>query len=464
VLRDAGARWLLFEAWSGPLVAELQRHGTPLEALVRIGGADEDALAAPRFPGLVLREYDELLGASGHAAQVPGTASRAPLEPFEPARVGLDDAAQLYYTSGTTAAPKGVVLTHGNVGWHTLATLAELCLDERCVWGHVAPMFHLADAWATLAVTAVGGRHAMHARFDAGATLAFLERERVTQTNLIPTMLTRLVHEPSLGERRLSLERVLSGGAPIAPALVRAVVERLGCEYVQTYGMTETSPFLTFSLPTAAVRALGPDAELATRCTTGRPTLGVELEVVLGDGTRVARDGESVGEIRVRGPSVTPGYWNRPDATAAAFADGWLATGDLAVVDARGYVTSVDRKKDVVLSGGENVYGPEVERVLAEHPDLLEVAVYGLADDEWGEVVACALVPRPGRAAAGPADEARLVDEVLALARERLAGFQRPRAWLVLPELPRTGSGKVAKRLLRDLHAARRAGPGRAGP
>lgn len=354
------------------------------------------------------------------------------------------DPAQLYFTSGTTGRPKGVVLTHGNVLTHALMAVAELRLDEADVWAHIAPMFHLADAWATFAITAVGGQHAFLSRFDAGATLDLFEKHRVTVTNLVPTMLNRVVHEPGAAARdTASLRLLMSGGAPIAPETVRRVVETFDCEYVQTYGMTETSPYLTFSLLSSSQRRMPPADQLAARARTGRPVLGVELRVVDEHGGPIPADDSSVGEIQVRGPTVTPGYWQDEEATAAAFTeDGFLRTGDLATIDATGSVRIVDRAKDVILSGGENVYSTEVEYRLQEHPAVLEVAVYAEPDADLGERVVAAVVLRPGVEATAA--------ELIAFCRAALAGFKTPKSVRFLEALPRTGSGKIQKRALRE--------------
>jgi acyl-CoA synthetase (AMP-forming)/AMP-acid ligase II len=361
---------------------------------------------------------------------------------FEPARVAADDVAQLYYTSGTTGRPKGVMLTHRNVCTHAEWAARELGLSEGDRWGHFAPLFHLADAWATFAVTQVGGAHVMLPRFDADEALAAIEREAITLTNLIPTMLKRLVESPrARAARCASLRLVLSGGAPISPALVRQVQAVLRCEYEQTYGMTETSPYLTLGILPEALRRLAPEEVLRLRARTGRPFGEVELEVVDESGRRVPADDRTVGEIRARGATVTPGYWNRPEETARAIRDGWLYTGDLAVVDGHGLVNIVDRKKDMILSGGENVYSTEVENALYEHAAVLECAVFGRPDETWGERVHAAVVLRPGQQASAP--------ELIAFCRERIAAYKAPRTIEFLAELPRTGSGKISKQMLR---------------
>lgn len=373
----------------------------------------------------------------GLPLDAPGAAA------FERHHAGAGEVAHLYYTSGTTGRPKGVPLTHRNVVTHALATTSELDLAADDVWGHIAPMFHLADAWATLAITAVGGAHAFLPVFDAKEALGLIERTGVTVTNLVPVMLQRMLHEIQSGAVPLedhALRLVLSGGAPIAPATVRNVLDTLRCEYVQTYGLTETSPYLTLALLEPRHRKLVPERQLAIRARTGRPFETVELDVLDDRSRPVPRDDRAVGEIVARGSSITPGYWNRPEETAAAFKDGWFHTGDLATIDQHGWVNIVDRKKDMILSGGENVYSVEVESALLEHPAVLECAVFGAPSDEWGEEVRAAVV------LTAEVSEADLREHCRGL----IARYKTPRRIDVLDALPRTGSGKIAKRLLRD--------------
>lgn len=364
-----------------------------------------------------------------------------------PATVNETSPAQLYFTSGTTGAPKGVVLTHGNIHAHALAAVEALELTGHDTWGHFAPMFHLADAWATFAVTAVGGTHAFLPRFDAARCLEVCQRDRVTLTNLVPTMLQRVLAavEDGLAPPR-SLRLCLSGGAPIAPAVVERVLSTLGCAYRQTYGLTETSPYLTLSQLEQHEEGL-PLAERAQRLArTGTPFPTVELRVVDAEGRPVPPDDATVGEIVVRGPTISPGYWQNEEATAAAHRDGWFHTGDLATIDVRGSVLIVDRLKDLILSGGENVYSIEVEAALLAHPAVLECAVFGLPHSDLGECVSAAVVLRSGRALEA--------EELRDHCRERIAGYKLPRRLWLVEELPRTGSGKIRKRALREQAAA----------
>jgi acyl-CoA synthetase (AMP-forming)/AMP-acid ligase II len=425
ILRDAGSRLLVANPEFEQLVSAVVAEGTPLEWI--LWTSEPPDLASP-VPSLAFAE-----------------ALAEPYGDIVEHHRGDDAVAHLYYTSGTTGQPKGVILTERNVMTHALGTIAELGLSERDVWGHIAPMFHLADAWATFAITLAGGRHWMVPRFDPRTALEAIEKGRITITNLIPTMLNLMIHHIEAESIDYSsLRMILSGGAPIAPELIRRIVDRFGCEYVQTYGMTETSPYLTLSLLKDNLRELPIDEQMTYRARTGRPFITVELRVVGEDGLEVAADGLEVGEIHARGATVTPGYWNRPEETADAFVDGWLRTGDLATIDSEGYLMIVDRRKDMIITGGENVYSTEVEHLLATHPALLEVAVFGLPDPLYGEMVCAAVVMK---AQVG-------IDELDRFCREHLAGFKRPRSFFVLDELPRTGSGKITKRVLRERFGA----------
>ncbi|MBW2122120.1 MAG: long-chain-fatty-acid--CoA ligase [Deltaproteobacteria bacterium] len=366
-------------------------------------------------------------------------------EPPPPVSLEGDDLAQIYYTSGTTGRPKGVMLSHRNVASHDLGTIGELHLTDSDVWIHVAPMFHLADAWATWAVTWVGATHVMIPHFEARRVLETIERERVTITNMIPTTLNLLINDPSVGRYDCSSLRVLlSGGAPIAPHVVRRIIETFGCDYIQTYGMTETSPYLTLSILKDHLKRLPYEEQLKYKSKTGREFIGVELKVVREDDTEVNPDEKEVGEIIVRGEIVTCGYWKQPEETRKAIRDGWLYTGDMAVIDREGYVTIVDRKKDMIVTGGENVYSTEVEHVLYQHPAVLEAAVVGVPDEKWGEAVKAVVVLKEGQTATE--------GEIVAFCKENLAHYKSPKSVDLVDSLPKTGSGKIHKKLIRDAY------------
>jgi len=354
-----------------------------------------------------------------------------------------EDIAQIYYTSGTTGRPKGVMLSHKNVTTHAIGTIAELHLTDSDVWVHVAPLFHLADAWATWAVTWVGGTHVLVREFDARAVLETIQREKVTLTNLIPTMLNLMVNHPDTGKFDYSSLRVLlSGGAPIAPEVVRKVVKTFKCDYIQTYGMTETSPYLTLSILKEHLRKLSDDDQLRFKSKTGREFIGVNLKVVDEQGKEIKKDEKEVGEIIVKGDIVTKGYWKLPEETKKSIKEGWLYTGDMAVIDEEGYVTIVDRKKDMILTGGENVYSTEVENVLYMHTAILECAVVGIPDQKWGEAVKAIVVLKPGQRATE--------QEIIQFCKGKIAHYKAPKSIDFVDALPRTGSGKIHKKNLRD--------------
>ncbi len=423
ILKDSGARWIIAGSRFGSVIQKTLDETPNIEGIIWIDDS---------------KDVQKRVESFGYEALVKTYES-----PFIPADIGGDQIAQLYYTSGTTGRPKGVILTHKNVCVHALAAIAELHLTDADIWGHIAPMFHLADAWATFAMTWVGGGHVMVGQFDPETVMAVIGEKRITLSNLIPTMLNLIVKHPKVNDYDFSsLRVVLSGGAPIAPELVRMVMETFRCDYIQTYGMTETSPYLTMSLLKEDLQRLPEKEKLAYKAKTGRPFLAVELKVVDDELKPVAPDGLQVGEILVRGDTVTPGYWMRPEETEDAFVNGWLRTGDLAVLDSEGYVNIVDRKKDMILSGGENIFSTEVEYVLYMHPKILEAAVFGVPDETWGEAVKAAVVLKPNVEATQ--------EEIVKFCKIYLASYKAPKSIDFIEALPKTGSGKIYKRGLRD--------------
>lgn len=443
-------------AWAGAVLAPLHLRLTDADLRRVLGHAGAKCVlveASHRARavgwGLPLVELDGFAGdgPSGGADGEP-SGHAGPARP--PAARAAGDAAHLYYTSGSTGTPKGVVLTHGNVVTHARLAAAALDLTARDVWLHAAPMFHLADAWATFAITLVRGEHRFVPHFrEADVLDAFASG--VTVTNLVPTMWHALVRHPDAPRRVYpALRLLLSGGAAIAPDVVRRVRALFGAEYAQTYGLTETSPYLTISR-LAADEARRPEADVLAMLTrAGRPMPGVDVAVVDADGRPVPSDGVAVGEVVARGPTVTPGYLRNPEADAAAFRDGWFRTGDLARVHPDGRIDLADRTGDVVNSGGEKVFTTDVERALSGAPGVAEVLVVGTPDPHWGQVVTAVVVPE----GAGPT-----LDGLKAHARATLADFKLPRRLVLVDALPRTASGKLSKREARALAAARLAPP-----
>lgn len=351
--------------------------------------------------------------------------------------------AHLYYTSGTTGRPKGVILTHKNVCTHSICAIAEFCINDEDNWLHAAPMFHLADAWSTFAFTAVGAKHTFLNDFEVERVFELIEKEKVTISNMVPTMLNLLVNSDKIENYDLSSLRViLSGGAPIAPELVKKIMEKFKCDYIQTYGMTETSPYLTISKLKDHLKKLPPEEQFRYKARTGREFLGVKLRVVNEKGEDVKWNDKEVGEIIVKGDIVTPGYWKNEEETKKAIKNGWLYTGDMATIDEEGYVNIVDRKKDIIITGGENVYSTEVENVIYEHPAVLEVAVIGVPDEKWGEAVKAVVVLKEGM----KATEQEIIDFV----KSKIARYKAPKSVDFVKELPKTGSGKIQKSKIRE--------------
>ncbi len=423
ILNDSSAKVLV----AAPRFAAQVQALAGLETVVEHIVWTEEEAPSGRFAS---HDYEKAVGA--HVG-----------DPLEVPPMSDDDLAHLYYTSGTTGKPKGVMLTHKNVCTHALCTIGELGLRDADHWIHAAPLFHLADAWASFAITWVGGKHVIVPDFKPEEVLRTIEGERVTITNMVPTMLNLLVNTPGVeGCDFSSLRAILSGGAPIAPEVVRKIMATFKCDYIQTYGMTETSPYLTLSILKEELEHLPEEERFVYKAKTGRPFIGVLLKVVREDGSGIAPDGREVGEIIVKGDSVTPGYWNRPDETAKALRDGWLHTGDLAVLDTEGYVNIVDRKKDMIITGGENVYSVEVEYVLYTHPAVLEAAVIGVPDPKWGEAVQAFVVLKEG--------QDLHEEELIRHCKERIASYKAPKSVLFVSELPKTGSGKIYKKGLRE--------------
>lgn len=426
IIEDAGVKTLVSEGIYYPSVQQLTGVGNENINVIWTGGENESLM-----PGSA--DYEDMI------ANSEGKRANAPV--YE------EDIAQLYYTSGTTGRPKGVILSHKNICFHALATIAELKLDDNDIWIHAAPLFHLADAWATFAVTWVGGKHVMVPEFNPDEVLSLIETEKVTISNMIPTMLNILVNTPGVNSRNFSsLRAILSGGASIAPDTVREIIKTFKCVYVQTYGMTETCPYLTMSLIKRTLNELPEEEIFNYRSKTGRPFMGIQLKVIREDGSEVDKDNSEVGEIIVKGDSVTKGYWNRREETEKNIKNGWLYTGDLAVIDADGYINIVDRKKDMIITGGENVYSIEVENVLYSHDSILEAAVIGVPDPKWGESVKAFVALKKGREVTE--------EEIIDYCKEYIAGFKTPKSIEFVPELPRTGSGKIYKRELKERYSA----------
>jgi len=368
-------------------------------------------------------------------------AEAAALAPLPDSRTGGDALAAILYTGGTTGRSKGVMLTHANLWTASISRAAELPNPPDSVSLLVAPLFHVAGLGRLVGQTTAGGACVTMAHFRPDAVLAAIAQLGIGDIIVVPTMLQSLLDDPSFDPARVqSLQRIAFGAAPMPPDLLdRALAAWPQAEFFQAYGLTETAGAVCINLPenhrSAAARAEG------RLNAVGRAGLGAEI-IVAGPDAQALPPGE-VGEVLCRGPMVTPGYWRNPAATAAAFQHGWFRTGDAGRMQADGTLAIVDRLKDMIISGGENVYCAEVEAALRAHPAVAQAAVVGVPDARWGEAVHAFVVLRaPAAADAVPA--------LPAWCRAQLAGYKCPRGYSVVAELPLSAAGKVLKNLLRE--------------
>jgi fatty-acyl-CoA synthase len=349
-----------------------------------------------------------------------------------PVRASHDDPWAIMYTSGTTGHPKGAIVTHGMFFWNAINIGHAVGLTSRSTNLNVLPTFHTGGLnLYTTPCLHLGARSINLREFDPGRVIALLESGEVTHFFGVPAIYQFLAEHPAwAGADLAKVESWACGGAPMPVALLQRYADR-GVVIRQGMGLTETSPTVFLTDEAHAISKVG---------SVGKPTLHTEIRVVDEHGTDVGID--EVGELWVRGPNVTPGYWERPEANASSFTDGWLHTGDAARIDEDGYVYIVDRWKDMFISGGENVYPAEVEQVLFHHPNVLDVAVIGVPDERWGEVGMAVVVPRD------PAAFDR--DGLLAFCDGKLARYKIPKRVTTVDELPRNAAGKVLKRDLRE--------------
>ena len=355
--------------------------------------------------------------------------------------IGAGDIFYQMYTSGTTGHPKGVLQTHGGVLDNVLQAARTIGVTlepgERILV--VAPLYHAAAAVSCIKTMIEGGTMVIHRDFHPLAVVDSLERDEIVATSLVPAMIQMcLTHVTDIGHRNFDkLRGITYGASPIAEDVLRRAIDAFDCDFVQGYGMTETSAVACLLSARDHERALAGEAHLLRSC--GKPVVGTGLRIVDRDGHDLPH-GE-VGEIVVRGPQIMQGYWNLPEATNAALRDGWLHTGDAGYRDAEGFVFIQDRVKDMVISGGENIYPAEVENALFAHPDIADAAVIGVPDDTWGEAVLAFVVLRKG------ADMSE--GQVIEHARTLLGGYKVPRHVRFIDDIPRNPTGKALKRELR---------------
>ena len=414
ILCHAEPRMLVYEPDFAPLIEHLRPACPAVERWIATGP-----------------EYEALLSSSRAARP----------DPF-----AIDENAicELFYTSGSTGTPKGVMLSHRTVYLHAISVAGIMFHDDRGVDLHTIPLFH-ANGWGQpQAATMMGLTQVMVRRFEPAAVFRLIQEEKATFMALVPTMANALVNSPDAANFDISsMQEIGLGGAASSPELIARLEQVFHCKVIAGYGLTETCPVVTWARDKSTV-SIGSDTERwRRRSMTGWPVIGSELRVVDLHMNDVPRDLTSIGEIVVRGDMVMDGYYKEPGATDAIMTDGWLHTGDMAVWDEESYIQIVDRKKDIIISGGENISSIEVERAIGAHPGVLECAVVAAPDPQWGEVPAAFVVVKPGR----PLSEQELCDFL----QERIARFKMPRRWHFADEpLPKTGTGKIVKRQLRE--------------
>lgn len=419
ILNHAGVKVLLYESDFAGLVETLRPVCPTVARWVSLDGPGGDL------------SYDELM-AAGH--------------PEEPDILAVDEdsVAELFYTSGSTGTPKGVMLTHRNLYLHALSVVNLAEDPDYTVDLHTIPLFH-ANGWGKPQASTMNGfKQVMVRRFDPALVLSLIEEHRATEMNLVPTMANMLLNSPELGKRDTSSMRVIMlGGAAASPELISRMEAAFHCDVRAGYGLSETSPVLTCARQKSTV-VYGSDAERWRReSMAGWPVLGVRVRVVDLYDQPVPQDGQTIGEVVAQGDMVMAGYYREPAATDAVVRDGWFHTGDMAVWDEEGYIHIVDRKKEIIISGGENISSIEVERAICAHEAVLECAVVAAPDAEWGEVPAAVVSVKPGY---------DLTEEaLLEFLKTRLGKFKLPRLIELLEDpLPKTGTGKIRKLILRE--------------
>ncbi len=421
ILNDAGATILFIEKGFLPIVESFRSKLSTVKQFVLLDAEPQESWLAPQ-------NYEKMIAAA------------RPVK-IDITTVDENAVAELFYTSGTSANPKGVMLTHRNIYLHALNACISIHAEPNPVELHTIPLFH-ANGWGVAhSLTFLGGKHVMIHRFDPVEVFRLIEKEGAQTCSLVPIMATVLVNCPERTKYNLSsLKRATIGGAASSPTLIREVEEKLGCLCFSGYGLTETSPTLSLAMMKPGLEATG-EERYVREAMTGYAILGVEMRVVDPNDHDVPHDGKSIGELIARGDGIMKGYWNQPESSAEALRGGWFHTGDMATVDKDGYFLIVDRKKDIIVSGGENISSLELEKILLAHPAVLEACVIPVPDQKWGEVARALVVLKP---------EAQLTEaELLEFSRSRLAHYKCPRAVEFVESLPKTGTGKILKKDLR---------------
>ena len=451
---DRYVEYLYAVWWAGGVINPVNVRWSPREVAYSLDDCDTRILLADahfsdtaRAQRGLSRSLQTLLHfGDGPAPEsmLDAEALMAQTAPVADARRGGDELAAVMYTGGTTGLPKGVMLSHGNLYASQLSTNMAAARPDESVGLNMAPMFHVGGAGLTLQLMMRLCKQVIIPAFDELAVLQALAQERCTETFMVPTMLKRLIEHPRFAEfDSSSLQLVLYGAAPIDDALLLQALDRLPrAQFCQLYGMTELSPVI-MALP---AWCHAPEQPAARRRSAGRPVPIAEVRIVDRAGRPVPNG--TVGEIAARGPMVMQGYWNKPEQTAEVLRDGWMHTGDGGGMDADGFVYVVDRLKDMVVTGGENVYSAEVENAITQLPQVSLCAVIGVPDAQWGERVHAVVVLRPGQALTAEA--------LIAHCKSLIAGYKCPRSVAFVDAIPLSPAGKLLKYKLREQHWAGR--------
>jgi fatty-acyl-CoA synthase len=421
ILNHAGARMLIFENDFAPLIEHLRKACPTIEQYITIN--EKTTLADAT--------YDELLN--------HGRGGRPDI-----LTIDENSIAELFYTSGSTGTPKGVMLSHRTLYLHALSVAGSFNHDDNAVELHTIPLFH-ANGWGRpQASTMMGLKQVMVRRFEPGSVLRLIQEEKASSMSLVPTMANALLNCPELGSFDMSsLQEIHVGGAAASPELIARLEAAFHCTVMGGYGLTETCPVLTSARTKGTVTYADEQDRLNHMAMAGWPIPGVELRVVDLQMQDVPRDMKSIGEVVVRGDHVMDGYYREPQATAAVMSGAWFHTGDMAVWDEENYVHIVDRKKDIIISGGENISSIEVEKAIFAHDCVLECAVISAPDPKWGEVPVALVVLKPGRELTQ--------EQLIEFLTPRIAKFKMPRiVEFTETPLPKTGTGKIVKRELRE--------------
>jgi fatty-acyl-CoA synthase len=414
ILNHAEARILFYEPDFAPLVEPLRANCPAIQSFIPLND-----------------EYEAFIAAAT-PSQVDFT------------RVDENSMAELFYTSGSTGTPKGVMLSHRTVYLHGVNGSTLYTDPTNTIDLHTIPLFH-ANGWGRAhASTMMGLKQVMVRRFDPAAVLALIQLHRATDMSLVPTMAGALLQVPNLSDYDLSsMRQIMIGGAAASPELIKRMEAAFRCRVCAGYGLTETAPVLTMSRPKSTSAPASEEERYRRQAMAGWAVPGVEIRVVDTEMRDVPRDGVAIGEVVARGDHIMSGYYRDEAGTKAVMAGGWFHTGDMAVWDTEGYIHIVDRKKEIIVSGGENISSIEVERAVSAHPDVVECAVVSAPDQKWGEVPVAVVVRKQG---------SRLsADELLGFLEGRLGRFKMPRTIEFSDDpLPKTGTGKIRKMKLRE--------------